>query len=167
MARSGAYPVPPPIMMAWRGESPRNQNCPSGPSMRSRVPARIVSNSCPVKPLDEARRTCTSSSLPSAGALASEKLRRRPSERMKSMYCPARYGRSSTAGRRRNTAMTSSASRSMRSMRLGRLLTSTSGAGRISRVSTVRSVTARAWHNSTSPSAASPAVMPAGSSRAG
>ena len=53
-----------------------------------------------------------------------------------SRYWPARKCSSSTAGSRRNTAITSSARRSMRSMRQGRLFTSTSGAGRISRAST-------------------------------
>ncbi len=61
--------------------------------------------------------------------------------------------------------MTSSASRSMRSMRHGRLFTSTSGAGRTSRVSMRRSVTARAWHSSANPSPSSASVMPAGRPR--
>ena len=90
--------------------------------MRSSVPACMVSNSWPVKPLFDALRTWTSSRLPSAGALAIEKLRRRPPERMKSRYCPARNVKCSTAGSRRKTASTSSASRSMRSMRHGRLV---------------------------------------------
>ena len=73
------------------------------------------------------------------GALAIEKLRRLPSFKRISTYCPARNWRRSVAGSRRWSSMTSAARRSSFSMRAGRVLTGISLAARTSLHSRLRS----------------------------
>ena len=66
-------------------------------------------------------RMCSSSSASSCGAVASEKLRRRPSFSRKSMYWPARYCSRSLAGSLSVTIATSGAGFSIDSIAAGQL----------------------------------------------
>ena len=86
----------------------------------------------------------------------------RPSSSRMSRYWPGWKGRASTAGRRRNTCMTSGASGARRAMRQGRVLISTSDTLAMSRASTTQIGGGRAWHRSTYPAWASCSVSPRG-----
>ena len=89
MLLTGAKPVAPATKMIGFFESSRRKNEPSGPSMRSVSPTFMRSNTCVVKRPPGMRRTCSSISAWSCGAVANEKLRRCPSSRITFTYWPA------------------------------------------------------------------------------
>src|SRR5437899_987038 len=91
-----------------------------------------------------------------------EKLRRRPPSSSTSRYCPGWNRNVSTAGNLSSTCMTSGASGVRRAVRHGSVLISTSATLAMSRASTTRSDSARAWQSRMWPVRSSSAVMPAG-----